>query len=330
MGMNLIVDDWKTFIGKKENRFELLQGEKKTEFSADDVNQIIVVAASSISVGAVRLALEKGIDIVFINRFGAPTGRIYPCKLGGTTFTRKRQLEAYFSGKGLELAKNFISGKVKNQATVLKALQKTRANVDFAEQIEKMNAGLSQIGEINGGLDDVREKLLGIEGNAASEYFQALSEILPFEKRDRKSGDIFNTMLNYAYGILYSEVEKACILAGLDPYLGYLHTDRYGKPSMVLDLIEEFRAPIADKAVITLIARKQVEDKDIEKNGETVLLSESGRKKVIEAVMARLHGTEEQTNAEKRLKNAIVEQARAVARFVLGSAERYQPYGLVG
>lgn len=326
MGMYLIVDDWKTFIGKKENRFELLQDYKKLEFSADDVGQIIITAASSISIGAIKLAMEKDIDIVFIGRFGTPIGRIYPCKLGGTTLTRKKQLEAYFSGKGLELAKTFVAAKVKNQATMLKALAKSRKDVDFSEFIARMEAGLLQIGDIDGNLDDIREKLLGVEGNAASEYFQALSRILPVEKRDRKGGDAFNAMLNYAYGILYSEIEKACVLAGLDPYFGYLHTDRYGKPSMVLDLIEEFRAPIADKSVITLFARKQVNDKDLEKSGETLLLSNSGRRKVIEGVMEKLHGRADQKDTQRRFRNMIVEQARAVARFVLDQSRDYKPY----
>ncbi|MEM2875062.1 MAG: CRISPR-associated endonuclease Cas1 [Candidatus Hadarchaeales archaeon] len=323
------MDDWKTFVGKKENRFELLQGEKRQEFCSDDLSQIIIVAASSISIGAIRLALEKGIDIVFISRFGYPVGRIYPCKLGGTTLTRKKQLEAYFSWKGLELAKKFVYGKIKNQVAVLKNLQKTRSNVDFTKYIEKMEERELQIDMIDGSLDEVREKLLGVEGNAASEYFQALAEILPFEKRDRTSADPFNIMLNYAYGIIYSEVERACVLAGLDPYFGYLHTDRYGKPSMVLDLIEEFRAPLSDKPVITLFARKQVRDKDFDKSGESVLLSETGRRKVIEAVIEKLHDTAKNRGTEKRICNIIVEQARAIARFILSESEKYEPWSYV-
>jgi CRISPR-associated protein Cas1 len=326
MGTYLVVDDWKAFLGKKENLFQIHQENKKLEFSADDIGQIIITAASSISIGAIKLAMEKDIDIVFIDRFGTPIGRIYPCKLGGTTLTRKKQLEAYFSGKGFELAKTFVVAKAKNQTNILKTLAKSRKDVDFSESIARMETGLSQIKDIEGDMDNIREKLLGIEGNAASEYFRALSRILPVEKRDKKGGDAFNAMLNYAYGILYSEVEKACVLAGLDPYFGYLHTDRYGKPSMVLDLIEEFRAPIADKSVITLFARKQVKENDFEKSGEKLLLSNSGRRLVIEAVMEKLHGRVDQKGTQRRLCNMIVEQARAVARFVLDQSRDYKPY----
>ncbi|MEM7815052.1 MAG: CRISPR-associated endonuclease Cas1 [Candidatus Aenigmatarchaeota archaeon] len=329
--MHLIVDNWKTFIGKKENRFELVHEGGKEEYCADDVSQIIISAASSISIGAIKLAMEKGIDIVLMRHRGEPAGRIYPCKLGGTTLTRKRQLEAYFSDKGFALAKKFIEAKIRNQVAVLKALAKTRTGIDFSQEIARMEASISQIEAIKSGqLDDVREQLLGFEGNSANEYFQALSKIVPIEKRDRKGGDGFNAMLNYAYGIMYSEVEKACILAGLDPYFGYLHTDRYGKPSMVLDLIEEFRAPIADKAVINLFSRKQVSEEDFEKNGETFFLSERGRKKVVEAVMRRLYGKVDNGNKTKRFKNVVVSQARSIARFVLGQTDDYKPFLLGG
>ena len=112
----------------------------------------------------------------------------------------------------------------------------------------------------------------------ASLYFSCLKQIIPFKERDPKSEDIFNICLNYGYGILYSEIERACILSGLDPYLGFLHVDRYGKPSMVLDLVEQFR-PIIDRAIINLFVRKQISDKDLETIGEGILLTKDGRTK---------------------------------------------------
>ena len=325
--MHLIVDDWKTFIGKKENRFELVREDGKEEYCADDVSQIIISAASSISIGAIKLAMEKGIDIVLMRRRGEAAGRIYPCKLGGTTLTRKCQLEAYFSQKGMSLAKKFIEAKILNQAAVLKSLAKARQDIDFSTAIAKMEESAARVAAASfDNLDSAREELLGMEGNSASEYSQALSKILPFEKRDRNGGDGFNAMLNYAYGILYSEVERACILAGLEPYFGYLHTDRYGKPSMVLDLIEQFRAPLGNKAVINLFSRRQVSDEDFEKNGETFFLSESGRKKVVEAVMRRLYGKQNENDKMRPMKNIIVSHARAVAKFVLGHSSVYKPF----
>ncbi len=324
--MYLIIDEYGTFIGKKENRFEIKRKEKTEEFSADLVKQIIISSASSISTGAIKLAMENGIDIVYLGKFGEPKARIYPCHLGGTTLTRKKQLEAYFSEKGLILAKKFIEAKIENQANLLKSLAKTRDNAEIRDKAEKILEFSSKLDGISGNLDKVRENILGIEGYSASEYFSCLSLILPVQNRERNAQDYFNILLNYGYGILYSEVERACILAGLDPYFGFLHTDRYGKPSMVLDLIEEFRAPIVDRAVINLFVKKQIKDEDFEKVGDKLILSKSGKKKIIEAVMEKLHNKTESDNKEKRILNIIVEQARKVTRFVLEESENYEPF----
>src|SRR3989344_4522100 len=99
--MEIIINEFGTFLGKKENLFEIKNKEEKEEFSADKVDQIKILTSSSISSSAVKLAIENNIDIVFLNYFGEPYARIYPCKLGGTTLTRKKQLEAYYSNKGI-------------------------------------------------------------------------------------------------------------------------------------------------------------------------------------------------------------------------------------
>ena len=326
--MHVVLDKFGSFLGKKENRFQILvKGELQKELSADNVRQFIIADGCSLSSGAINLAAENNIDIVFLGKFGQPKSRIYPCTLGGTTLTRKRQLEAYFSNVGLELSKSFVSAKVANQLSLLKSMAKTRKNKDMEKSASKLEEFSKRIEKISGKtIDEAREELLGIEGYVASEYFAALSSILPFKKREHDAKDPFNAMLNYGYGILYSEVERACILAGLDPYLGFLHTDRYGKPSMVLDLIEEFRTPIVDRAIINLFVRKQVEDSDFESNGETFLLSKAGKKMVIEAVLAKLYGKDEVDYKERLLCNIIVEQVRKVARFVLGEADSYKSY----
>jgi len=133
-------------------------------------------------------------------------------------------------------------------------------------------------------------------------------------------------MLNYGYGMLYSEVEKACMLAGLDPYLGFLHTDRYGKPSLVLDMIENFRQPIVDRAIITLFAQKQVDEKDTEISGTDMLLTQQGRKKVSEAVLARLHTEIKHRGRKITFQSLILEQARNVVRLLLGETDEFEPF----
>lgn len=323
--MQIVVDKFGSFIGKKENRFEIKTNNSKEEYSADKVSQILITSPSAVSASAVKLAMEKNIDIVYTNYFGQPYARIYPCKLGGTTLTRRRQLEAYYNDKGRILVKKFIGAKTKNQLYLLKSLNKERDGI-FADEIKELASHKDELANLDGNIDEIRQNLLGIEGYFASKYFGCLSKIIPFEKRDRKSDDAFNIMLNYGYGILYNEIERACIISGLDPYLGFLHTDRYGKPCMTLDLIEEFRQPIVDRAIITLFSQKQIDEEDFEMIKDNKILSGNGRKKVLSAVLERLNKKIKFKNKKLSFKQVILEQARNIVRFLSEQNESYEPF----
>jgi len=323
--VKLIVNEFGSYLSKKENRFVIKTKEKEDEYSADQVEQIIISSPSSISEGVVKLAIEKNIDIVYTSYSGRPFARIYPCTLGGTTLTRREQAKAYFDLRGIRLVKKILEAKLENQLFLIKRLSKTREGL-FSKEIVSLEKHLKKLKVFSGELiDDCRQKLLGYEGYAASVYFSCLNKIVPFGNREPKAEDIFNTALNYGYGILYSEIERACILSGLDPYLGFLHMDRYGKPSMVLDLVEQFR-PIIDRAIINLFVRKQVSDSDLEKIGEAILLTKDGRTKIIEEVMESLSFKVSFNNKKLTISAIILEQGREIARFLLGNSEDYKPF----
>ncbi len=323
--MQLIINQFGTFVGKKENRFTIAYNDVKDEHSADKVDQIKVLCASSISSEAVKLAVNNNIDIVFLGKFGEPYARIYPCKLGGTTLTRKEQARAYLNEKGTYLVKKFLEAKIRNQLFHLKRLNKTREGI-FSSEITRIEANLCSFSDFPiGDMDKIRNSYLGYEGNSAAIYFSCLNQIAEFTNRDPKSKDIFNISLNYGYGILYSEIERACVIAGLDPYLGFLHTDRYGKPSMVLDLIEQFR-PIIDKAILKLFVQKRIDEKDLEIIEQQIVLTKEGRAKIVSEVLESL-GIQMSYNGQNlSVMQIIQEQAREVARFIVGQSEEYEPF----
>jgi len=324
--MQLVINEFGTFLGKKGNCFQIKIKDRKEDFSADKVNQIIILCSMSLSSSAIKLAIQNNIDIVLQNSFGEPYARIYPCKLGGTTLTRKRQLEAYSSRKGMALVKAFVNAKVKNQIRLLKSLSKTRDHM-FQKEISNLEKFVKKIANITGQtIDDIRNPLLGIEGQTAAVYFSCLTKIIPFRKREPESKDIFNITLNYGYGILYSEIERACIIAGLDPYLGFLHTDRYGKPSMVLDLIEEFRQPVIDRVIINLFVKKQLQNNHLEAVGDKIFLTKEGKTKIINAVLKKLHSKVMFNNEKLTFKRIIQKQARMIAKFVLDQTKVYTPF----
>nr|QBM01366.1 CRISPR-associated endonuclease Cas1 [uncultured archaeon] len=323
--MKLIINEFGAYLSKKENRFVVKTKEKEEEYSADQVDQIIISSPSSFSEGVVKLAIEKNIDIVFTSFHGKPFARIYPCTLGGTTLTRREQAKAYFDVRGIIIVKGILKAKLKNQLFLIKRLNKTRDKI-FSSEITTLEENLPRIEKApNEIIDSLRDTLLGYEGYAASIYFQCLNKISPLNKRDPKGKDIFNMALNYGYGILYSEVERACILCGLDPYLGFLHMDRYGKPSMVLDMVEQFRAVI-DRAIITLFVQKRISENDLERVGEGKLLTKGGRAKIIEEVMKTLDWKVRYKNKELAISNIILEQGREIVRLLLGESEKFEPF----
>lgn len=297
------------------------------EFAADKVEQIIVADGSSVSTGAVQLAMEREIDVVYLDWRGKPIGRVYPCKLGGTTLTRRRQLEACLSETGAEIAKKLVQAKIKNQAYFLKALAKSRKNSDLGDKADEMLGISERVESVGSEINAFRETLLGLEGRAGNLYWGSISGILPMEKRDQEGGDIANALLNYGYGILYGEVEKACILSGLDPYLGFFHTDRYGKTSLVLDVIEGFRPVLVDRAVVTLFMRKQIEESDLETKGNSdKRLTKDGREKIIAAVMERLHTKLTLQGEQKTFEDVILRQCRDIARKLLDPSFEFRPF----
>jgi len=175
-------------------------------------------------------------------------------------------------------------------------------------------------------IDEVREQLMGIEGRAAQRYWGAIRQLLPETygwpgRRHRGATDPINAALNYGYGILYGQIERAIVLAGLDPYAGFVHADRPGKPSLVLDLIEEFRAPVVDRTVLALANRRVALDQD-----ERGLLVKETRKLLAEKVLERLDSPARYERKRHPLRAIIQMQARHAATFLRGERERYKPF----
>jgi len=323
--MKLIINEFGAYLSKRENRFIIKTKEKEEEYSADQIDQIIISSPSSLSEGVVRLAIEKNIDIVFTSFYGNPFARIYPCTLGGTTLTRREQAKAYFDERGVLIVKEILRAKLKNQLFLIKKLSKTRDKI-FSSEIQILEDNLIKIDKINDkNIDSIRETLLGYEGYGASVYFQCLNKLCLLKNRDPAGQDIFNMSLNYGYGILYSEVERACILSGLDPYLGFLHMDRYGKPSMVLDTVEQFRAVI-DRAIITLFVQKRLSEEDTEVIGEGKLLTKEARTKIIEEVMKAFDWKVTYKNKKLPISSIILEQGREIVRYLLGQSEKIESF----
>jgi CRISP-associated protein Cas1 len=338
---HLVADQFGSHIGKYSERLKVTQkGETLAQAPLLHLESVTITNSGvSLSAETIRACAERGIPIHFLSGTGAPYASLYSAGLTGTVLTRRAQLVAYNTACGLRLALAFAGGKIQNQATLLKYVGKYRKAAapalydelrllalevtDYLQELAILEQTAVREGET---VDEVRGTLLSIEGRAAQKYWQAFRLLLPEAlawpgRHGRGARDPFNSALNYGYGILYSQVERALVLAGLDPYGGFIHVDRPGKPSLVLDLIEEFRTAVVDRTILGLVNKKVAIDQD-----ERGFLTEKTRRQLAEKVLSRLESQESHEGKQHTLRSIIQMQARHVATYVRGEREAYQPF----
>ena len=293
--MQLYINSYGTYVHVKDQMFEIRKKKEdktwdKHHFSAKKIKTIVLTEGTALSTAAVKLAVTNNIDIVFTDYFGNPIGRVWHSKLGSTTLIRKEQLKASLNKDGLAAIKEWITTKIDNEINYIKQLKKHRQqHADFLNnKIEKMqaiNVSISQLEAQN--IQEVAETMRGLEGTSGRLFYETLNYVIPKQykfngRSSRPAKNQFNAFLNYAFGILYSKIEKALIIAGLDPYVGYMHRDDYNLMSFVFDFIEPYRIyPI--EIVFKLFSSKKVNishTKDI-KNGVTLI--QDGKELLINA-----------------------------------------------
>jgi CRISPR-associated protein Cas1 len=281
--MQLVISSYGSYLQKKGDCFKVRTSEKIVELSCKKVSSILISTGAYLTTDAIAMALENNIDIVFLDNHGTPYGRIWHSKLGSTTLIRRRQIEIADTSEGLALALEWIRTKFENQVILLKRLRQTRPHrsSEITASIEKLLNIMEGVSSLSGTIEEQRSTIMGLEGSGGRVYFGSLSSLMPdrfkFKGRSRNpAGDEFNALLNYCYGVLYSRVEKACILAGLDPYAGFIHTDNYNKKSLVFDLIENYRA-WAEETVVNLFASRKVKVDAFDKIPNGLTLNKAGK-----------------------------------------------------
>jgi CRISPR-associated protein Cas1 len=276
--MQLVINTYGSYLHRKGDCFQVKNDDRVFDVSVHKVSSIMITTAATLSTDAVKMAMDHNIDLVFLDKYGHPYGRVWHSKLGSTTLIRRRQLEIAETPVGMDLALEWIKTKLDNQIDHLTRLRtsRSRKSAEITTHIDRLKDCREKLADLNGTISQKRNTIMGIEGSAGRIYFSTLSSLLPdrfkFNGRSRNPAqDEFNALLNYSYGVLYGKVEKGCIIAGLDPYVGIIHTDHYNKKSMVFDLIENFRI-WADEVVVKLFAARKVKKDHFDqlKNGFTL------------------------------------------------------------
>ncbi|MBP7676312.1 MAG: type I-MYXAN CRISPR-associated endonuclease Cas1 [Thermoanaerobaculia bacterium] len=256
------------------------------------VGAVVVHGNAQISTQALRLCAEEDVAVHWISGGGFVTGALATGSVGAQRHLR--QFEALSSAaRRLDLARRLVAAKVELQLRFLLRATRGEPRAEPVEAaIRRVRAALSRVHRIS----DV-ETLLGHEGEAAAAYFGVLGALLRpdvddrlrFDGRNRHpSRDRFNALLNFGYGLLYRECLGAVLAAGLHPGVGFYHRPRSAAHTLVLDLMELFRVPLVDMALVAAVNRLTFDpESDCEERGATVWLTSEGRKKMVQLVERR-------------------------------------------
>lgn len=337
-GLTVSLSGFGGYVGKKSERLVLKKKDGKVvwQIPFDHLHELQLASSGlSLSVDAVAALADRGVRVSIIGYDGRPVAQVASPMLTASVQIRRAQLDALENGRGLLLARAIAAGKLLNQARLLKYCVKNvrQTQPEMYQAIrEKVSAILKARRDILRGpwsdLEKARAMIMGLEGQAAKVYWAGISQLIEKQaefthRAHRGAGDFVNSLLNYGYGVLYSQVWGAVQNAGLEPFAGYLHTDRPGKPSLVLDLTEEFRAPVVDRTVIAALRLGQLKPPD---GGSNKGLDGDTRATLVDRLLRRMESREPWKGADYQIRSIIQMQARQVASFLTGRVERYAPF----
>lgn len=329
-GAQLVVSGFGLSLGKKSERVAIkLKGKACGEIPLFRLQEIVLVGRGiSISTDLIEALCERGIRLGILSVSGKPVALLTSPYLTATVATRRAQLEATGLALGADFIRWIVAGKLHNQEKLLRYFGKSRsgeAAAGLQAAADALRGLRRQALDLPGSVPEtLRPHAMGLEGAGARAYWGSLVRLvrpeLGFTARvHNQPEDAVNAALNYGYGILYSHVWGAVMNAGLEPFAGFLHGDRPGKPSLVLDLVEEFRQPVVDRPLFAWLL------KGGELDLEGGLLDGPSRENVAARVLARLNAEERHRGKSHQVRSIIQMQARLAASAVRG-LKPYRPF----
>lgn len=327
------------------NRYLALEGENVVVFEEQqeigrvplhNLDSIITFGYTGASPALMGACAQRNIDLTFMSGHGRFLARITG-EVKGNVILRKQQYRVSESKEErLKIAKNFVLGKLYNSRWVLeRAVRDYPMRLD-CEHIKTQSRRIAEAMKTVTQYEDA-VALLGVEGEAATLYFSVFNQLIlqqqedfVFQGRNRRPPlDYVNALLSFSYSLLAGMCASALEGVGLDSYVGFYHTDRPGRISLALDLMEELRSVMADRFVLTLINRKMVTKNDfIKKENGAVILTDTGRKTVLSAWQTKKQDLIRHPFLEEKMEWGVVPHAQSLllARYLRGDLEEYPPF----
>ncbi len=327
------------------NRYLSLDGENVVVLEAQEeigrvplhnLQSIVTFGYTGASPALMGTCAKRNIDLTFMSGSGKFLARVTGEEKGNVTLRKQQYRISENKEKSINIAKNFIFGKVYNTRWILERAVRDHSLRLDAERLKEKSAFLYH------SLQKIRvcedsSKLLGLEGEAASVYFSVFDQLILqqkenffFRERSRRPPlDKVNAMLSFAYSLLAGMCGSALEAVGLDPYVGFYHTDRPGRISLALDVMEELRGVMADRFILTMINRRIIKKENfIQKENGAVVLDESGRKIFLSAWQERKQDIIKHPFLNEKIEWGMVPHAQAMllARYLRGDLDEYPPF----
>lgn len=301
-----------------------------------NLENIVTFGYTGASPALMGACAEHNIGLCFLTPHGRFLGRITGKVRGNVLLRKKQYLLSENEGQSVTIACSFLAGKISNCRTVIeRAIRDHAMLVDVGKLIE---ASASLKRQLQAMPDcQTNEDLMGCEGSSAKIYFRVFDQLILHQKEDffykersrRPPLDNLNALLSFLYTLLSSEVASALETVGLDPYVGFLHQDRPGRPSLALDLMEELRPVFADRLALTLINRKQVTGKGFkQKESGGIIMDDETRKEVILNWQERKKEQIMHPFLKERISFGLIPyvQALLLSRYLRGDLDAYPPF----
>ncbi len=323
----------------KEREAVVIKKDKETllKLPIHSISNIFCFGQSSVSPALMAHCADKNVNLVYFDLFGRYQARIQG-RQSGNVLLRRAQYRIsdplYEKEKSVDIARVMVAAKIQNSRILLQRQIRNHGKNDaIIKVVDKLKFSVSQAKKAT----DL-DKLRGIEGDAAAQYFSVFGHLIkdplqqsfPFNGRNRRPPkDPINAMLSLLYSVIGQDISGALQGVGLDPQIGFLHADRPGRDSLAQDLLEEFRAYLADRLVLSLINRQQIKVTDFEfESSGAVKLKDDARKTLFSALQQRKQETIEHPFLKEKVEIGLLPhiQAMLLARHLRGDLEFYPAF----
>ncbi len=312
-----------------------VESETRLQLPIHTLSGLVCFGQVGMSPALMHLCADRGVTVSFLSEHGRFLARVVGGVRGNVLLRREQFRRADNEAASLAVARFIVAAKIANARTVIQRAAR-ELPAETAETLQALPARLTHSAEqalAAASLDCLR----GIEGDAARAYFDCFDSLIcgdreafRFEQRTRRPPlDPVNAMLSFVYTLLVHDYESALEAAGLDPCVGFLHTDRPGRPGLALDLVEELRPPLADRFVLTLINRRQVAASGFRRSESgAVLMDDATRRELLVAWQTRKQEEVLHPFLGERIAVGLIPfvQAQLLARHLRGDLDAYPPF----